>query len=155
MASPNPIPTVLKLIKGNPGKRAVNKSEPKPKKAIPRCPAHLSSMAKTKWRELSKQFFSDGILTLSDASALERASAVYGRLRELEKAVKIRGFSYETINTQGEISFKVNPDVGSLQREEKQFESYLSQFGATPSARSKVSTVDQVGPSDPLAKYGI
>ena len=40
-----PEPTVLKVIKGNPGKRPLNVREPKPKPIKPTCPAWLDAEA--------------------------------------------------------------------------------------------------------------
>jgi hypothetical protein len=42
MPGPPPKPTHLKLVTGNPGRRPLNKREPKPKPGIPSVPAHLS-----------------------------------------------------------------------------------------------------------------
>ena len=38
---PRPQPTQLRLVRGNPGKRAINKLEPKPDGGIPAKPAWL------------------------------------------------------------------------------------------------------------------
>jgi hypothetical protein len=35
------MPTALKVVMGNPGKRPLNHLEPKPRLAVPSCPAHL------------------------------------------------------------------------------------------------------------------
>lgn len=42
MAGHRPTPTASKLVAGNPGKRALNKHEPKPKKDYPDVPLHFS-----------------------------------------------------------------------------------------------------------------
>ena len=47
---PPPTPTNLKLLRGNPGKRKLNTTEPDPPPAIPTCPSHLDKVAKREWR---------------------------------------------------------------------------------------------------------
>src|SRR6185312_2686519 len=53
MRGRKPKPSALKLLAGNPGKRALNKREPRPRREIPSPPAHLSDGARTAWGALS------------------------------------------------------------------------------------------------------
>jgi len=53
MSGPPPTPTSLKILKGNPGKRPLNKKEPKPKLEIPTCPAHLCPEGKGEWKRVT------------------------------------------------------------------------------------------------------
>lgn len=46
MQDRKPKPSALKELEGNPGKRAVNKKEPKPEVLIPSCPNHLTGVAR-------------------------------------------------------------------------------------------------------------
>ena len=41
MAGRKPKPTAIKELEGNPGKRKLNKKEPKPEKGMPVCPEWL------------------------------------------------------------------------------------------------------------------
>ena len=70
MPSPRPKPTALKLISGNAGKRKINKAEPKPKREIPSCPAHMSDAGKVAWGRLSVLLDRMGVLTEADSAAL-------------------------------------------------------------------------------------
>ena len=45
-AGRKPDPTVLRLLKGNPSKRPINKDEPKPRKGSISVPKHLDKRAK-------------------------------------------------------------------------------------------------------------
>jgi phage terminase small subunit len=56
-----PKPTRLKLIEGNPGKRATNQHEPRPEPKVPTCPAHLCPAAKAEWKRLAQELFVLGI----------------------------------------------------------------------------------------------
>lgn len=50
MRGRKPTPTVLKLMRGNPGKRPINKAEPKPDALTPECPVELGDeIARAEW----------------------------------------------------------------------------------------------------------
>jgi phage terminase small subunit len=55
MPGPAPKPTALKLVQGNPGKRKLNKSEPKFCGA-PVCPAWITDVARAEWKRDSHCF---------------------------------------------------------------------------------------------------
>ena len=76
---PKKEPTVLKLIKGNPGKRPINKREPKPEPGLPKCPAHLNDLAKLEWRRVAKELDSVGLLTKLDRAVLAAYCKAWGR----------------------------------------------------------------------------
>ena len=147
-----PTPTALKLVKGNPGKRAINKKEPKPKREIPSCPAHLKDAAKVAWGRLSVMLDRIGVLTEADAYALERACACYAELLELQTLVDRDGLTYSTTSTAGETVIKGNPAVAMLADADRRFKGYLVEFGLTPAARSKVK-VDGSEQKDELDEF--
>ena len=156
MAAPKPVPTALKLIQGNPGKRAINKNEPKPQRGIPKCPAHLDSKAKTAWKNLCNHLDKMGVLTLADAMALETLVSVYARIRDLQKEIKeLGGTTYKSVKQDGEVLHKAYPQVAQLEKAENTFRSYITEFGLTPSARARLKTEEATDPNDPLAKYGV
>jgi len=55
-----PKPTALKLLQGNPGRRPINKAEPKPKRGIPAMPKWLDAfpVAVEEWKRESKRHLS-------------------------------------------------------------------------------------------------
>jgi phage terminase small subunit len=70
MAGRKPKPNVIKLITGNPGRRPLNKREPKPRPGIPSCPSHLSLTAKAEWRRIVPLLSECGLVTEIDRAAL-------------------------------------------------------------------------------------
>ena len=52
--------------------------------ALPRCPTHLSEVARKEWRRLATPLFDMGILTLADRSALAAYCQSYARWVEAE-----------------------------------------------------------------------
>jgi len=144
MAGRRPTPTALKLVKGNPGKRAINKQEPKPAREIPSAPAHLTDEGKVAWGRLTVLLDRMGVLTEADAMALERLCDCYAEILSLRSLVDEKGRTYETVSTAGEMVIKANPAVPMLADADRRFKSYLVEFGLTPAARSKV----QAKPND-------
>jgi|SRR3990167_1452911 len=167
MAGRRPKPTALKLVAGNPGKRKINKSEPKPRRVIPSCPAHLSDVGKVAWGRLSVLLDRMGVLTEADSSALERLCDCYADILECRELVQRDGRTYSSITTrttseEGEETtvqevkslLKANPAVAMLRAADAQFKSYLVEFGLTPAARSKVhGSEDGDEKPDPLQSY--
>lgn len=154
MAGRRPKPTVLKLVEGNPGKRAINKTEPKPKREIPSCPAHLDDSGKVAWGRLSVLLDRMGVLTEADSFALERLCDCYTDILECRQLIATDGRTYTVETKEGEILIKGNPAVAQLRAADAQFKSYLIEFGLTPAARSKVNvTPDGDDKKDPLAEF--
>jgi P27 family predicted phage terminase small subunit len=154
MAGRRPKPTALKLVAGNPGKRAINKKEPKPKRVIPSCPEHLSDSAQVAWGRLTVLLDRMGVLTEADGVALERLCDCYADILESRKLIRQDGRTYKVTTQTGEILIKGNPAVNQLRAADAQFKSYLVEFGLTPAARSKVqATPDDDEKADPLAEF--
>ena len=154
MPSPRPKPTALKLVEGNKGKRALNKTEPKPKRVIPSCPAHLSDVGKVAWGRLSVLLDRMGVLTEADSAALERLCDCYSDILECRDLIARDGRTY-TNDSQGGTLIKGNPAVAMLSDADKRFKSYLIEFGLTPAARSKVHAApdDETNKKDPLSEF--
>jgi hypothetical protein len=70
MAGRKPKPTVLKLITGNPGRRPLNRREPKLRPGIPSCPPHLSPEAKREWSRVIPLLAECRLVTEVDRAAL-------------------------------------------------------------------------------------
>lgn len=153
MAGRRPTPTELKLVRGNPGKRAINKNEPKPARRIPSAPAHLPNEAQVAWGRLTVLLDRMGVLTEADGFALERLCDCYAEILALRELVDLQGRTYETTSTQGELVLKANPAVAMLADVDRRFKSYLVEFGLTPAARSKVQVKDNDDEEDPLAEH--
>jgi len=153
MAGRRPKPTVLKLVTGNPGKRALNKREPKPRREIPSCPAYLEDSGKVAWGRLSVLLDRMGVLTEADGAALERLCDCYTDILECRKLIARDGRTYQTTATSGEMLIKANPAVAQLRAADSQFKSYLVEFGLTPAARSKVNAAPEDDKKDPLQEF--
>ena len=154
MAGRRPKPTVLKLVAGNPGKRKTSKAEPKPKREIPSCPAHMSDTGKVAWGRLSVLLDRMGVLTEADSAAFERLCDCYSDVLICRESLIADGWTYKTQDMAGNTLIKGNPAANQLRAADAQFKSYLIEFGLTPAARSKVhATPDDDKKADPLQEF--
>ena len=127
-------PTALKILEGNPGKRPLNLNEPKPKIIIPKCPIWLEVEAKKEWLRIVPELTRIGLLTMIDISALIGYCQSWGRYIEAEKIITIRGTSFETANG----CLMPVPEVAIAQKYLKLCQSFMIQFGMTPSSRGNI-----------------
>lgn len=161
MAGRRPKPTHLKVVSGNPGKRAINKREPKPKRVIPACPAHLSDASKVAWGRLCVLLDRMGVLTEADVLALERLCDCYAEILECRELITRDGRTYSSVSTgkkegdEPQMLVKANPAVAMLADADRRFKGYLVEFGLTPAARTKIEVKggDGDGEKDPLQEF--
>jgi P27 family predicted phage terminase small subunit len=82
-------PPELKLLSGNPGHRPIDLDAGiHPPVEIPKCPAHLSTEAKTEWKRLAPQLERLGLITSLDLAAFAMYCQSYGRWVFAEKRIR-------------------------------------------------------------------
>lgn len=151
---PRTTPTALKLVRGNPGKRALNHSEPKapaPVKA-PSPPAHLDDAAKICWNELAPLLLGMRLLTDADYRALELLCATYSEWRSARVAVANAGATYETVNESGGRIVRAHPAVAIAADAWRRSRQMMIEFGLTPSARATIK-LPPAEKKDPFAEF--
>ena len=129
------IPTKLKLLRGNPGKRKLNPSEPTPKTRLPTPPQHLDEVAREEWARIGAELLRFNLVSEMDRAELAAYCQCYSRWVAAEKGVAREGLTRETIKG-GIIQ---NPLVGVANRSMELMHRFLTEFGMTPSSRSKLS----------------
>jgi len=133
---PAPKPTALKELAGNPGKRAMNASEPRPDAKIPPCPKHLSEEARKEWRRVSKQLLKLKLLTEVDRAALAAYCQAWARWVQAEQEMAKTDFEMITLTDKG---YPVlSPWFSVADKTMRQMRAFLAEFGMTPSSRSRV-----------------
>lgn len=90
MAGRKNIPTNLKILRGNPGKRALNKNEPTPG-GMPNCPSHLDKMAKKEWKRFAPILHRLGLLTEVDGPAFAAYCQQYSLWVTIQKELSRQG----------------------------------------------------------------
>ena len=150
-AGRKPKPTVLRLLQGNAGKRAVNKKEPKPTSKGVRMPAGLSVEAKSQWKVVSKNLSDAGVLTVMDVQALQLYCESYALWKDAHNKIQKYGAIVKTPN-----GFPTQSPYLQIANKQSEFMvKMLTEFGMTPSSRSKIEISDEKDKDDPLAKYGV
>ena len=140
-----PTPTAIKELEGNPGKRPLNKSEPKSTRKAPACPKWLEPEAKKEWRRLAKQMEQLGILTEVDMAAFAGYCQAYARWKEAEEFITQHGTIVKTPSGY----WQQVPQVSIAQTYLKIMNRFAEQFGLTPSSRSRIIAEDgSSGPAD-------
>ena len=130
-----PKPTALKVLEGNPGKRELNKSEVKPVRgALPECPDWLETEAKAEWERLSKIMYELGILTVLDVAPFASYCQAYARWKEAEEFISQHGSIVKTKSGY----WQQVPQVSIAHSNQKIMMQAASEFGLTPSARSRM-----------------
>lgn len=124
----------LLLVFHNLGKRKLNDKEPMPLKGMPTCPAWLIPEAKTEWKRLVKILSEMGVLTEVDRTAFAAYCQSYARWKEAQEHINSEGATYETENGMQ----RPNPYVAICNTEQRLMMSAASEFGLTPSARSRI-----------------
>lgn len=140
-------PSSLTLIKGNPGKRPINKKEPKPKPTAPKCPSWLNSDAKKMWRNLAPELEKLGLFTIVDGEAFAAACQSYGVWVQTEKVLMEKGRvmkigRYDKEGNEISTYEQQRPEVSIGNSALKNFKSFCVEFGLTPSARTGIEIPD-------------
>lgn len=138
MAGRTPKPSALKLVNGNPGKRAGNAKEPEPNlldvsQLEP--PAHLPEEIAAVWRELAPKLQRAKVLSELDTHLLEMTAASIATYR-LTMAKTAGGKVMMRNEETGSVSLSPWSMLQSMSF--KQAMAALQQWGATPAARSRV-----------------
>ncbi len=146
-----PKPTHLRLVEGNPGKRALRPDTIKPNvPAEPlEPPEHLSDHAKEEWRRINVGLHRMQLLSHVDRAAFTAYCDAWGRYRqasEILDALKERDPKTQglVVRTTGG-NYIQNPVVGMLNKARSDMVKFATEFGFTPAARARISADDAAG----------
>lgn len=150
---PKPQPNVIKLLRGNPGRRTLDLSDGvQPVVAVPDIPKHLSKEGRKEWRRITVELEENGIVSRLDRAALAIYCQTWGRLVLAEQALEAKRRQAEEagLDEAEAVFIQKTPTgfhresallriVGRLQQD---CDRYLASFGMSPSSRSKVKPSD-------------
>ena len=160
-----PKPTAVKELAGNPGHRPLNASEPQPRASRARTPRGLGDEGGRFWRKYAPALAALGVLTEVDEPALRMAAEHFElALRaatELREGVMIPaetgvGPTQRVLTgllmEDADGNLRKNPLLQVLRDQSAALRSYLTEFGMTPAARSKlhVEIAEQLSMADIL-----
>jgi P27 family predicted phage terminase small subunit len=141
-----PLPTALKRLRGNPGKRPLNDAEPKPPLTLPACPDHITGAARRAWIDFAPALQATGIGTAIDSTALELLCTAYGAYLDASAEVARRGAVWlEKAEGDETPAFVYSPFWRVASQEWAKVKSMLSEFGMTPASRSRLRVEASAG----------
>jgi phage terminase small subunit len=146
------MPTALKVLRGNPGKRPLNSAEPKPDVGLPGEPPGLSEPARRYWVTVGRQCVAMGTLTIVDGPAFGTLCELLAT-QELVRLEKNReGFApfmiEPMVNPDGSNGEKVREHPAlKLERDTATaIRPYFERFGLDPASRSRLHVTNERKP---------
>ncbi|MBO7918823.1 phage terminase small subunit P27 family [Burkholderia pseudomallei] len=125
------VPTALKLIRGNPGKRPINRNEPQPSRDVT-MPDWLSPEARKHWPMVAEQLHNAGLLTAIDVTALGLYCEAFARWKQANAQIMRFG---TVIKSPSGYPIQ-SPYLAIANKAHEQMTKLLAEFGMTPSSRS-------------------
>ena len=139
--TPQAIPTKIKELAGNPGKRPLNRREPKPRGRKPKPPAHLSDAERAEWRRLQRILEPMGVVTEAEADILAVYVAAYAQWVACRRAIEEKGIL--VVNEKG---FAMrNPALKVSDDAQRTMLRCMGELGMTPSARVRLVAPESAG----------
>ncbi len=144
---PAPKPTALKQLQGNPGRRPVNDREPKVDVSLPEAPSHLDAGAVREWNRIAPILEKMGCLSEGDRGALAGMCSTWSLYVNAMESFK-NGGPFDR-NPDGKIL--IHPAFYTAQKLIKQYFTMASEFGLTPSSRTRIKVETREQP--PAERY--
>ena len=143
-------PASLKALRGNPGNRPINTTEPQPELlcSVPEPPENLGEIARREWERLAWELISLKLLTALDTTMLEVYCESYEQYRQADSEIKayFEKFKKYTVtytnkaNNENEVphpALRIKREALDIMR------SVGSEFGFTPASRTKLKVPPQ------------
>jgi len=129
-----PVPTALKIVRGNPGRRPIQKDEFRPAWGKISCPKHLRPEARKEFRRLLKAL--GVMLTPVDRTVLSILCTSWARHVDAESRIAEGG---EVVLTKSGNEIQ-SPWLGISNRAAVLHAKLCAEFGLTPSSRTRIHT---------------
>jgi len=144
MAGRKPIPTKLHILRGNPGKRPLNKNEPEPEMGIPPMPEWLKRfpVAVAEWKRESNIINNMGIMTVAEEGILANRCYISSEIQQMALEIQKEGrVAYVVkVDSLGNeiVEAKPNPKAVQLAKLLTEYRQIGSLLGLDASSRSKL-----------------
>jgi P27 family predicted phage terminase small subunit len=140
---PPKIPTALKLVNGNPGRRPLPKNEPKPPVSCPAPPEWLSDLARAEWMRVGPRLEEVGLMTDIDVGVLAAYCTAWADMvvaidKQTGKSTVIKTHNGNWIQS---------PFVSMIRQARADMVRYAAEMGMTPASRAGLDI--NVGTSKP------
>lgn len=147
-------PTQIKLVRGNPGKRKINKNEPKGQPIYPD-PSKDLKYAETKalWKKYAPVAFRMGVLTENSEHTWSVTWEAYDDYLKAREDVYKNGITLETTGANNSVVQKANPAIKMMENAWRRHVHGLSLFGFNPMDQGKVTVDKPEEEEDPLLAW--
>lgn len=153
MRGRKPKPTKIHILEGGRKKthRALPENEPKPDtlQKLPRAPKELNDVGKKEWKRTGKELQKLGLLTQIDLSAFHVYCEIYSQWVDAVEKTHRFGTLVKSHN-----GFpKISDYVSIANKASEKMAKFLTEFGMTPSSRSRINVPKPEKENDPLKEY--
>jgi len=138
-----PVPTQLKLLRGNPGKRPISEGmRPEQSAEIPDPPAFITGYAADEWWCVATELHRLGVLTKIDCVPLAAYCHAYGIWREASELLArcaddpVKGY----VVRNGSGGPMENPLLYTVRKSAADMMRYANEFGLTPASRARITS---------------
>lgn len=153
MRGRKPTPTYLKIIRGNPGCRPINKDEPQPLDGLPPLPTELTGKAKDEWDRATNELRVMGGLKTSDMAVIAMYAHAWSIWCAIMDRINKRPDPFWTEQTDkidektGKPVYKVVPSplIRELRHAEAHLLRFASELGFSPAVRSRMRVEGVMG----------
>lgn len=132
-----PKPNALKNLQGNPGKRPMNKHEPKPKSSVKK-PRGMGKGAKKFWSQHAPEMERLQVLTGIDSAAFQLMAEHYAIAVQAAQELHKGG-----LTVKGKDGVKKNPLAQVFKDNALAFKAFATEFGMTPSSRTRLKVPEE------------
>lgn len=147
-----PEPTEIRVLKGNPGKRPLNKREPRPDKGTHEPPAWLTGAEPRKfWRHWRPMLDRLKVFTEADEQSLAELCREMARYVQANRVLDKSGLTYEMTTKAGDVIPIARPEIAISNSSLANVVKLSDRFGLNPSTRSRLK-VEAEPPEDPLER---
>ena len=105
------------------------------KDGLPRCPPHLTEVARREWRRLASPLYEAGVLTLADRAALAAYCQAYARWVEAEEKLQQTPPLLKTPSGYVQPS----PWITIANKQSELMGRYMAELGLTPASRTRMA----------------
>lgn len=135
MRGRKPLPTPIRALGGNAGKRPLPTAEPRAATHLPPAPSHLSKPAKAEWKRIGRELVTLGLVSKIDRALLASYCSAWGRLVDAEEKLVQFG---SVIKTPSGMLVQ-SPYLQIVNKAIEQLAKLGPEFGMSPSSRTRVS----------------
>ena len=151
---PKPEPTKLKILRGNPGCRPLNRAEPEPPTDGVVMPPHLGEVAAARWRELLPMLQATRVMTRADVESLARYCDTYEWWLATRAKLRAEGDTYPILNDGGEVKYIAQrPEVSIAHKLAQQLRQLEADFGLSPAARASLKVEPDAKQESTIEKF--